>query len=206
MEIYFVRHGQTVGNKTHRHQKETSSLTPLGRQQASQAGERLRLIVPTHLLVSSRHRTQETAAPIAAATGVSPETNELFIELCHPARLLGRSHFSLASLWNSVQWYRGRVGTDGCTPEGESYEYFLGRLREAQTYLASLPPTARVVVVSHSIFINFFVAYMQKNETLSFWQAFLIFAKIKKIKNGSITRVTYTPGPEPTWELHSLSS
>ena len=191
MEVYFVRHGQTGGNEAQRHQAEESHLTPLGKQQAQYAAEQISPLQPTQVWVSDRVRAIETAQIIAEATGVTSNINPVFTELCRPGRIYGHHHKSLQSLWYIYQWYRGKVGEEGCSPAVESYDHFFRRVKEAQRFLESQPADARVVVVSHSIFINFFLAHLYNDKPLNSFRAALIFAKIFRIKNGCVIRLQY---------------
>jgi broad specificity phosphatase PhoE len=205
MEIYLVRHGQTGGNEAKRHQSEESHLTPLGKQQALRAAEKVATQNPTHLFVSNRVRAIETAQAVAKATDLVPVVNEVFTELCRPDRLYGYHHKSIQSIWYIFLWYRGKVGDDSCSKEGESYTHFYSRVKKAQLLLESLPDDARVAVVSHSIFINFFVAHINSDKPMSFVKAFLIFTKILRIRNGSVTRLAYARGNTPAWKILSYS-
>lgn len=207
MDVYFIRHGQTSGNEARRHQSEDSRLTARGRAQASAAANAIAAHRPTHLIVSSRVRAVETGQAVAHVTGLTPEVSELPAELCRPERLYGYHHKSFESISYVYRWYRGRVGVESCSAKGESYRHFLWRIKEMQAYLESFPPDARIVVVSHSVFINFFVAHMNTLKPMPFWKAFLIFTKILRIKNGSITQVRFdaTAQEGKRWQLVSYS-
>jgi len=201
MEVYFVRHGQTGGNLAKRHQSEESHLTPLGKKQAQTAAKRIAQLEPTHVMVSDRVRAIETAQYIAKQSDLIPSVSYLFSELCRPAALYGYHHRSRSSLWYIYQWYRGKAGENSCSKNGESYQHFFGRVKKAQAILETLPKDARVVVVSHSIFINFFVAHLNSTAPINFTRAFLIFTKILRIKNGSITHLQFSVGQSPNWKV-----
>lgn len=192
MEIYLVRHGQTGGNEAQRHQSEESHLTPLGKQQAKRAAQKIAELHPTQLLVSNRVRAIETAQAIAEATDLTPQVHEVFTELCRPDRIYGHHHKSLESILYVYLWYRRKVGEEGCSPEGESYDHFFERVKEAQQFLEAQPMDAKIAIVSHSIFINFFVAHLNNKKPMGLIRALLIFTKILRIKNGSVTRLQYT--------------
>jgi broad specificity phosphatase PhoE len=196
MEIYLVRHGQTGGNEAQRHQSEESHLTPLGQQQATRAAQKIKELHPTQVLVSNRVRAIETAQAIAEATDLTPQVNAMFTELCRPERIYGYHHSSLQSIWYVYQWYRGKVGEESCSDEGESYHHFFKRVKAAQRLLESQPADSRIVVVSHSIFISFLVAHLHDEKPMSLIRALLIFTKILRIRNGSVTRLQYLPTPD----------
>lgn len=97
MELYIIRHGQSLNNAVGEDQKlrvQDPELTPIGHQQAQHVGsflkdganlERLVLIPPdspdrdapqpfgiTHLYCSAMHRALQTARPIGLALGLPP--------------------------------------------------------------------------------------------------------------------------------------
>lgn len=194
MDIYFVRHGQTGGNAARRHQAEHTPLTELGKQQAAKAGEKLKHVNPTHFIASTHVRTLETARIIGESLEMTPETSQLFIEVYRPDRMYGFHHLSPQSLWYVLWWFLGFAGGDSTSdPKGESYEALRGRLAQARLHLSSYPTEARVVVVSHSIFITFFIAHMCHEERLSFFSAIRLWFVVRKMKNGKIVHVRYTP-------------
>lgn len=191
MEIYFVRHGQTEGNVARRHQANTTRLTTLGREQAYAAALRIKEIKPDYFMSSSMVRAVETSSIIAQVCDMIPSTGAVFAELERPNKMHGFHHKDPRSLWFYIRWYFGLVNVQ--RTGGESYLMFRERIVAAQEALKKYPPNAKLVVVSHSVFINFFLAHMCDKRRLSFWRAGLYFTKIFRIKNGSITKVMYSP-------------
>jgi broad specificity phosphatase PhoE len=88
------------------------------------------------------------------------------------------------------------MGEESCSDKGESYHHFFKRVKEAQRLLESQPADSRIVVVSHSIFINFLVAHLHDEKPMSLIRALLIFTKILRIRNGSVTRLQYLATPD----------
>nr|MBP9842936.1 histidine phosphatase family protein [Candidatus Paceibacterota bacterium] len=151
MEIYFIRHGQTDGNVAKRHQANTTRLTDLGRQQAEAAAQRVKEIKPDFFISSSMVRAIETSSIIAQATDMIPSTGALFAELERPAKMYGFHHKDPRSLWFYIRWYFGLVNVEGTG--AESYKMFRERIAMAQEALMKYPMDAKLVVVSHSVFI-----------------------------------------------------
>ena len=194
--------GRQGGNTAGRHQRETTRLTPLGVQQAISISKIVAALDPTHLIVSDRVRAVETGQSIAMATDLLPETNSLFGELCRPQNIYGHKHVSRKSYLYLIQWFRGHFGGDDCGEFGESYTAFRERLLAARTYLESFPTDARVVVVSHAVFISLFIEHTKVSKPLSWWKALHTFKRIKRIPNGSVTHLQYTS--ESGWQLQSF--
>lgn len=191
MEIFLVRHGETEGNVAHRHQSTSTPLTQRGRQQIMETAGKLKELAPTHLLTSSVYRAVESAQIIGLSLDMIPETSEVFRELDRPLFLNGNFHKSIASLIFYAKWYFGL--SNHTKYGGESYKDLRNRIEAAQAVLAKYPADARVVVVSHSVFINFFVAHACDKRPMNPFQALCRFIKVLSIKNASITAMTYQP-------------
>lgn len=193
MEIYFVRHGETEYNRKHVHQPDDAPLSALGRQQAERVRDAVLALKPTHFITSTHSRAVETASIINEAGEYELEYNELFRELERPEHIQGKKHFGLRSLIYIAQWFSGLRDSYWKKRGGESHKAFVERLRAAQAYLESLPEDATVVVVSHSVFINFFVEHVCRERLLSTKEAFKLLMKITKLENTEITHVSYNP-------------
>lgn len=191
MDIYLVRHGQTAANLQRRHQVEHSTLTTLGKEQAAQVAAQLKEIQPTHLLSSSMVRAIETARIIGEVCALVPETSHAFVEIKRPVGMYGRHHFSPRSLWFYVRWYLGSKAAERA--EGESYRTFRTRIMHAKDQLATLPPDGRVVVVSHGVFITFFLIHMCNQRWLNPLQALRVYRDILSLQNGSVTAIRFDP-------------
>ncbi len=189
MEIYLVRHGETGGNVARRHQSEETQLSFLGEQQVKDAAGIIKQYQPTHLITSNLVRTIETARIIGEACDLIPETSYKFVELVRPKHMYGHHHRSLKSVWFYFQWFLGKGSS--ITEGGESYQDLLQRLKLAKEHLAQYPKDARVVVVSHAVFINFFVAHMCREKALNPLAAALVFKKIITMPNANITPIIF---------------
>jgi broad specificity phosphatase PhoE len=105
--------------------------------------------------------------------------------------MYGYHHKDPRSLWFYIRWYFGLVNVEGSG--AESYAMFRERITSAQKALEKYPKDAKVVVVSHSVFINFFLAHLCDKRPMNPLRALRYFIKVFLIKNGSITKVTYNP-------------
>ena len=171
-----------------RHQSDNTDLTQKGLLQATQAAQIIKTKNPTHLITSTMLRALETARIIGLAVDLIPETSALFAEVGRPARLNGRLLKSAYSLWFYARWYFGLTNMNN--EGGETYKMFRDRLKQAREQLATYPPEAVVVVVSHSVFINFFIMHMCDDRPIGPIRALQCFIRILTIKNGSITPIS----------------
>ena len=193
MNIYFVRHGETEFNHTHRHQPDDAPLNDLGRSQAEKVREEVLALKPTHFITSTHSRAVETASIINEAGEYELEYNELFRELERPERIQGKKHFGVPSLFYIYQWFIGFRDTYWERNGGESHKAFIDRIKAAKEYLETLPEDATVVIVSHSVFINFFIEHVCREHMLSTKEAFDLLMKITDLPNTAITHVSYNP-------------
>jgi glucosyl-3-phosphoglycerate phosphatase len=189
MDIYLVRHGQTDGNVAGRHQHPNITLNEQGQLQARQVATLLRRIRPTHLITSTNIRAMETAKHIARETDLIPETYPAFEELRRPAYLIGERMLAWTALKYALGWFLGLKSA--AMHDGESHADFLARLATARSHIMSLPDKSRVVIVSHSVFINFFLEHMNKDKPMGFRRALIRFWHIIRTKNTAVTRVRY---------------
>lgn len=193
MDVYLVRHGQTDGNVGRRHQHPDTSLNELGRAQAIVAADTIAALKPSHLITSTQVRALETARVIASVTDLIPTDNSLFEELHQPASMQGVRQIGLHAFGHAVFWFLGvRSAT---MHDGETYEAFVERLAGARTYLEALPTDSRVVIVSHSVFVNFFVEHMRHPKRMNVVRAAICFLNVIRLKNTSITHVRYEKPP-----------
>lgn len=188
MDIYFVRHGQTPGNAAKRHQAEETPLSDLGESQAREAAKKIADLKPTHLLSSHLIRAIKTAQPISEATNLDIEINHNFTELIRPKYLHGKLHYSWQSSLYYFLWF---LGIENRKLAGESYGMVRQRIAVAQSILKRYPEDARVVVISHSVFMNLFLAHMCRQRALSPLATLKFISKVLKIPNGSIVHVHY---------------
>jgi len=200
MELYLIRHGQTDGNIARRHQEDRTTITELGKQQANAVAEYLKKQKPGYLVTSSMLRAVETARIIGLACDLVPETSLLFIEVEKPPRLNGHLLKSLYSLWFYFRWYFGLTRKD---EGGETYKMFRQRIEQAKKHFEGYPSDAKIAVVSHSVFINFFVIHLCNSRPMGPLRALQCFIRILTMKNGSITKITYDAGQKQScpWSL-----
>lgn len=189
MEIYLVRHGQTGGNLARRHQADNTQLSFIGEQQVREVCESIKKYKPTHLLTSNLVRAVETARIIGEACDLVPETSYNFVELARPKDMYGYHHRSMKSIWFYLQWFLGK--NTEITHGGESYAVLRERFIKAQGHLAEYPNDARVVVVSHAVFINLFIAHLCDKKALNPIEAALVFRKIITMPNTHITPIYF---------------
>lgn len=207
IDIYFIRHGETDHNAKHLHQPDNVPLNTLGKKQAKVTKELIVRIHPTHLIASNFERAVETATILNEELMLPTEHNQLFHELDRPTLLDGTHHFHPRSVWYMFRWFFSKNEAHWQKLEAESRTAFVRRVQEAQDYLETFPNNSRIVVVSHSVFINYFVARLCKKKPVSPFKAAFMLLKVKALDNSSLTHISFDPSlPEGTckWKLLSF--
>ncbi len=151
LQVYLVRHGETVWNAERRIQGQSDSpLTEKGEQQAHQVGERVKRFGITHVIASDLGRTRRTAEIIADACGctvtLDPRLRELNMGVLEKRPLDGLTE-------EEERWRSTLVdGTEnGRIPQGESMAEMAARMHDALSACLSLPAGSRPLLVSHGM-------------------------------------------------------
>ncbi len=112
LQVYLVRHGETLWNAARRIQGQSDSpLTEIGIRQAHLVAQRVRNQGITHIISSDLGRTQQTAKIIADACGLTMVTDPRLREL-NMGVLENRPIDSLTP--EEEQWRKQMVnGTEG---------------------------------------------------------------------------------------------
>lgn len=158
LQVYLVRHGETVWNAERRIQGQSDSpLTEKGEQQAWQVGERVKHLGITHIIASDLGRTRRTAEIIADACGCSVTLDPRLREL-NMGALEKRPLDGLTA--EEEQWRATLVnGTEGGRiPEGESMTEMATRMHAALNACLDLPAGSRPLLVSHGMALGALVS------------------------------------------------
>ncbi|MFI7382559.1 histidine phosphatase family protein [Streptomyces sp. NPDC049813] len=163
MRLLLVRHGQTPSNL--KHLLDTAEpgpgLTALGLEQAAALPDALASEKIDALYVSTLVRTQLTAAPLAAATGLEPRVRAGIRELiAGDLEMRGDEEAAALYLRTAFAWSAGDV--ERRMPGGESGAQALGRF-DAVVAEAAESGAGTVAMVSHGAAIRMWVAARADN-------------------------------------------
>ena len=158
MRLLLLRHGQTHGNTSGA--LDTAfpglDLTELGVQQAEAAARVLGTTGLDGIYVSPLVRTQQTAGPLAAATGLEPVIVEGLREIAAGDYEMATDHDSVLGYIGTVaDWLEGRLGTR--MAGGEDGHEFLARYDAAVAGIVAAGHRT-ALVVSHGAAIRTWVA------------------------------------------------
>lgn len=197
MDIYLVRHGQTNGNLASRHQHPNTPLNLEGEQGARRLAKQLAVFKPTHIITSYQRRALETAQIIAKELNLVPQDSELFAELRRPQYFIGERQTGWATLKYMALWYLGYAPASH--HDGETYKALRQRIKEAKALIAELPADARVVAISHSAFITFFIAHLNSDRPIGLFRACYLLIKMLRMRNTTYMYIRYN---NKTWHSH----
>lgn len=158
LQVYLVRHGETLWNAARRIQGQSdSALTEKGEKQAHQVGERVKSFGITHVIASDLGRTKRTAEIIADACGCTVITDPRLREL-NMGVLEQRPLDSLTD--EEERWRQSLVnGTEnGRIPEGETMGELASRMHAALNACLDLPEGSRPLIVSHGMALGVLVS------------------------------------------------
>lgn len=196
MNVYFVRHGQSQGNKKHIHQSSSSPLTKLGIKQARQLGERFKQIKIDSIVCSDYLRTQQTAEQIANHLGLKLEYSSLFRERKRPTCLEGKRiddpvvvdiKNALANHAQDPNWHY---------QDEENFNDLILRAQQAQKFLEK-QRVNDLLIVSHGEFIRTVVGVML------FQELFTLKLRSKGLHHWQTnnTGITWLKKTEDFWSL-----
>ena len=147
--IFLLRHGQTAWNAEQRIQGQLDiPLDATGLQQAQRLAGALRDEAIEVLYSSDLQRAAQTAAPLAAATGLPVQTDARLRERSFGA-FEGRTYAEIETQWpqDALRW---KLREPGFGPGGgEPLQAFYDRSVQAVLRLAARHPGQTIAIVAH---------------------------------------------------------
>lgn len=192
--VYFVRHGQSVGNVSPTFQGTESPLNETGVRQAEQIADRLTRVAFDALISSPLPRTKDTAEAIARATHMTIEYSSLFVERVKPSHIVDRPHTDPEAQKLGREWEMSLATSGMRVEDGENYDDLVARADAALAYLTQRPEHD-LVVVTHGFFLRAMMARVLLGNTLTD-KAFMIIKQRVLCENTGLTVFKY----ENTWE------
>ncbi|MGQ0630340.1 MAG: histidine phosphatase family protein [Sporichthyaceae bacterium] len=183
-DVLLIRHGQTApmpADDSYPRSAEGNAdpdLSEIGRAQADRLGERLGTAAIDAIYVSSLVRTHQTAAPMAAALGLTPVADPDLREV-HLGEWEGGEFRRRAELHDPLVTRLFREGTWEVIPGAETAAEFGGRVGAALARIHAAHPGDRVAVVCHGGVIGQAVALASGASPVAF----------AHVDNGSISQL-----------------
>lgn len=184
--IYVARHGETQWNREGRYQgRLESSLTDTGRAQAEALARALRDKPVTRVVASPLLRCTQTAAPLAAALGVTLETDSRLLEIAHgdwEGRLRSEIQRDDAALWEQWRAHPETVRFRG----GESLADVLARWRG---FTEQFSGNDEAVVVTHDVVVRLAILDATGRGPAQLWEPRVVNAAYAVFRAGAPWRL-----------------
>ncbi len=157
--FYLVRHGETILNAEHIRQGPDGGLSENGKHQTERVGRYLARFPIKRIIASPYERTRETADIINQYLKVPIIYSALFEERRNPSEIVGKPADDPEVVPIVDQIDRAYHDDAYRFSDEENFEDLKKRARRALAYL-SYQHKRDVCVVTHSIFLKMFVAYL----------------------------------------------
>lgn len=159
MKVYFVRHGQTHGNKSMVHQDHADELNDTGVQQAKTVANRFKTIDFDIVLSSDYSRAMDTAKEIAKQSSKQVEVTELLRERRRPSSLVGKRYDSDEVLKAVEDMETNKHLSEYHHSDEENHTEALQRAQDFLRFLEGRTEET-IVVVTHAAFMRFILTSM----------------------------------------------
>jgi len=199
-KIYFIRHGESEGNKGPVHQVPTCLLTEKGREQAAFIANRCAKFPIEVVISSALNRAKETAKIIVDKIGKPLEISDLFIERKGPTEQIGklRNDPKVLAIGKTIKENFSIKGFR--FSDEENFDDLKNRAIRALAFLRDRQEE-NILVVTHDFFMKTITAYAVFGEKLTAYECEQFFRGLR-IENTGITILEFNDKePEPLWQL-----
>ncbi|OGG56277.1 hypothetical protein A3D71_01805 [Candidatus Kaiserbacteria bacterium RIFCSPHIGHO2_02_FULL_55_20] len=198
--VYFIRHGESEGIANLRYQPSEAPLTERGREQARLIAERCTRLQIDTIISSTMTRAQETAAIIAARTGLPVESSDFFRERRLPRELTDRVRAKKETREIERAWQKSLADEGPRVSDGENFEDICMRAGQGLEHLAARGEQ-NILVSTHESFLRILIARALFGESVS-GQEMKVFMRALGMENTGITVLRHN-ADDPTlpWTL-----
>jgi probable phosphoglycerate mutase len=167
MKVYFVRHGESVGNKSGLHQKEDMPLSETGRLQAEKIAERLRKYKIDLIFTSPIQRTKETAGIISKSLDIPVEVMDELAEAKGPSEIVGMAISNPEALRVKNLIRENYAKGNWKYSDEENFDDLNVRIRSFLDHILKTHKDQDILCVSHATLIKFIVCKMVFGDELT---------------------------------------
>lgn len=201
--LFFVRHGETEGNKQNAYQFETVPLSEEGLRQAAFVTERFKTIPIETIISSDFVRASQTAATIGTALNLPIEHSPFLQEIHRPEVVRGKRKDS-----PEAQEIMHQIQAHFADPEWHhsNEENFFDLKARAQKAIQMIVSHSeeRILIVTHGFMLRMIVMVMAFGEELT-PEVYRKLDQFFVVKNTGITMVQENKGVYSllTWNDHA---
>lgn len=190
MELFIVRHGETLWNKDRRLQGSTDiGLSDKGRELAVKTGKALRNMTIDRIYSSPLSRAYETACLIRGDRSIEIKTDERLKEICF-GNMEGQVMDELASNpQSSFRYFFDAPEKYVPDKNGETLQHLCDRTSEfmKQVIIPQADTAERIMIVGHGAMNKSIMCFIKKHGIDKFWSGGLQ-------KNCNVIIVRYSDG------------
>lgn len=190
MNVYFVRHGESEGNKKKIHQGENVPLSKIGKVQAEAVAKRLKNLGIDIIYSSPYLRAKQTAEIISKELKLPIEYWEQLKELRRPTDLEGLKYSDPRASKIKKAIKENQTKPDWKYSDDESYNDLINRAGKVEKHIFNQHKDQNVLCISHIQILVMIVMKIIMQDKLSpevFWQ----FYYHCRQKNTGITHLAY---------------
>ena len=201
--VYFVRHGETLGNLAKAWQGPNDELSPQGFIQAETLAKRLAELQFDAVFCSSFKRAVQTAEVVAKRTGIAFSSSDYFVEVRNPSSTYGVVQEKVPG--NEVYEY---IQARDQSADKENFRYsdeetiaeVVLRARQALEFLAQSEGQS-ILVISHGTILKTITSVILSQHDKERPAAEIFYSgKYMQTTNTGITVAMYDEAGE-TWSL-----
>jgi phosphoserine phosphatase len=167
MKVYFVRHGESVGNASAVHQTTDMPLSKMGREQAEKIAKRLKDIKIDLIFASPVVRARQTAEIISKSLGIPVEERSELAEAKGPSEIRGKSTKDPEAIKvKKLIWENFLKGNWRYSDE-ETFDDLNARSQAFLDHILTHHKDRNLLCVSHATLIKFIVCKMAFGDELT---------------------------------------
>lgn len=184
-KIYFVRHGESVGNAGSFHQGPNTELSEHGRKQAEFVAERFRTIPIDKIWVSTYDRAKQTAEIINKVVQKEIEISELLVERIKPTVMINKEKHDPTAKEIEKLTEANFHDPNFKFEDGETFAEMKTRAMSVlQKCIESTDEN--ILIVTHGIFLRMLCACVILGEELTSHQYWKFYQTLE-VENTSVT-------------------
>ena len=191
MNLYLVRHGESIGNVNRTHQGENVPLSEGGKKQAYQLSERLKSKNIDVIYASPHLRTRQTAEIISSNLSLPIEYWDQLKERRRPSEIEGLSYDDPKAQKINEITKTNQIIAEWKYSDDESYGDLLKRAKAIEEHLINHHAGQNVVCVSHIAIMMLIALHNILHEQLS-PEIFSQFYHHSRHANTGITHLEYS--------------
>lgn len=197
--IYFVRHGESLGNVSKYKAGLDPDLTENGQEQARIVAERFVSIAIDIVFASPLIRARKTGEQIAQKIGAPIVLDEIVAEWRIPEKMVGVLKSECPKM---VEMIDDDFAEHGIFPGGESFSELKNRALKVMKKLEERTEE-NILIASHDVFLHMFVSCVLFDEALTHSEFSFIYERLKASNTGiTIFHFDNEKATNP-WTLHT---